>query len=196
MTRQRVYGSDPLWGAWVRSFGGKDGPLPSSSLLRGTTVNDWDMIIHQYKTPVDRQGTRDVQCLMFVECKTRFASVAATQQETLWMLHQRLKWKGQLHTLNRARLITAWLFGVSFLSCETDNPATSEVFRWSRFDLNGNLVSYDVDLETVLALLAFDLDPDTLTLLSFRRHHKVQRVHRRVLTPLGIWVDESYKVAS
>ena len=190
MTRQRVYGSDTLWGSWIRSFGGGSGPLPSSSFLRGTTVNDWDMILHQYKTPVDNTGTREVQCLMFVECKTRFGAIASTQQETLWMLHQRLYWKGKTRKIGRAEPVTTWMYGVSFLGCETDNPATSQVFRWQRFAADGTLTTQHIDLDTTLAILRFDLDPDTLNALSFRRHHKTQQIHRKILTPLGIWIDE------
>ena len=196
MTRQRMYGSDNVWGAWVRSLGGYGGPLPSSSLMRGTTINDWDMIVHQYKTPVDNQGTRDVHCLMFVECKTRLALVAPSQAETLWFNHQATRKKYQVRKVASANKVAVWHYGVSVLSCEGDDPARAQHFRWGRFDDAGRIVYHDINADTVVGLLAFDCDPDTLRANSFRRHHKVRLISRMVTTPLGFLVEESYKQAS
>jgi hypothetical protein len=190
MTRQRMYGSDNVWGKWVRSLGAYGGPLPSSSLMRGTTINDWDMIVHQYKTPVDNQGTRDVHCLMFVECKTRLATVASSQAETLWFNHQATRKKYQARKVASDAKVAVWHYGVSVLSCEGDDPACAQRFRWGRFDHEGRIVYRDINADTVIRLLAFDCDADTLRPNSFRRHHKVQTINRLVLTPLGLWVEE------
>ena len=196
MTRQRIYGADSVWGAWVRSLGAKDGPLPSISATRGTTINDWDMIVHQYKTPVDSQGSRDVHCLMYVECKTHMGSVAPSQAETLWFNHQATAKKINVKQLNKSGRVAVWHYGVSLLSCDKADPACSLVFRWGRFDDAGRIQYYNVDMATIVHLLRFDLDPDTLRPTSFRRHHKVQYITRRILTPLGFWIDETYRTAS
>ena len=190
MTRQRLYGDDNVWGAWVRALGCAGGPLPSSGLNRGTTINDWDMILHQYKTPVDRQGTRDVHCMMCVECKTRLAGVSPTQSETLWLHHQSIRQKYQALTIGRTRKIAVWHFGVSVLRCDGEDPAYAQRFDWGRFTPSGDIVYRAVTLDTVIELLQFNLDPDTLARTSFRRHHKVSQISRQVLTPLGFAVEE------
>jgi len=196
MTRERIYGSDPVWGQWVRSLGVRGGPLPSASDLRGTTVNDWDLILHQYKTPVDNQGTRDVHCLMFVECKTRMAEVASTQTETLWLWHQGTKRKYQAKLVNSKKRVAVWNYGASVLRCDSDDPATATWFDWGRFDDNGRLFYRQLDTASVIELLAFDREPDTLALASFRRHHKVRHLTRTVRVPLGFEVYEHYKQSS
>jgi hypothetical protein len=160
--------------------------------MRGTTVNDWDMIVHQYKTPVDKQGTRDVHCLMFVECKTRFATVASSQAEMLWFMHQLTYKKFQAERIGCSGKVSVWHYGVSVLSCETDDPATSQRFQWGRFDREGRLVYAPLDTDSIIGLMAFDYDPDTLRRTSFRRHHKTQKEKRLVLTPLGLWVVEEF----
>jgi len=190
VTRQRTYGNDTVWGAWVRSLGGQGGPLPSSSPFRGTTINDWDMIVHQYKTPIDNQGSREVHCLMFVECKTRLAMVAPSQAETLWFNHQATRKKYQARLVAKPNRVAVWHHGVSVLSCEGDDPAHAQQFRWGRFDDVGRIVYHDIDIDMAVGLLAFDYDPDTLKKTCFRRHHKVHNITRRVLTPLGLWVEE------
>lgn len=193
VTRQRIYGEDTVWGAWMRSLGQPGGPLPSSSKTRGTTVNDWDVIVHQYKTPVDNQGTRDVHCMMFLECKTRLADVSPTQTETLWFNHQAICKKFQASLPGSKQKVSVWHYGVSILSCHGDDPAHAQFFRWGRFDRNGRIVYHDVSLETVILLLTFDYDPDTIRHNSFRRHHKVSVYTAHVQTPMGVLIEQTIK---
>jgi hypothetical protein len=190
VTRQRIYGDDNVWGAWVRHLGRHGGPLPSSSPQRGTTINDWDMIVHQYKTPVDQLGTREVHCLMFVECKTRLANVSSTQQETLWFNHQYTFRKSQACLVGGRQKVSVWHFGVSVLRCEGDDPMCARRFEWGRFDEHGYLRYRAVDASLVTQLLSFDVDADTLRRASFRRHHKNEPYVKHVLTPMGLLVEE------
>ena len=185
MTRQRIYGEDNVWGKWVRGLGQKDGPLPSASETRGTTVNDWDMIVHQYKTPVDRLGTRSIHCMMFIECKTRMADVAQTQTETLWFSHQLLSKKRELLQVGTSGRVAVWHFGVSVLRCDTDDPATATLFTWGRFNKRGHICYQTVSLAVVIDALCFNRDPDTLHRMTFRRHHKTQVITCVETMPLG-----------
>ncbi len=60
MTRDRMFGSDTDFCAWMRAC--KE--LPSSSDDFGFSASDNDVTVHRYKTVVDAKGTRDIQGLM------------------------------------------------------------------------------------------------------------------------------------
>jgi hypothetical protein len=193
MTRARIYGEDNMWGKWLRSAGGANDWLPSSSDDRGYTVNDWDAIIHAYKMPVDKLGTREVQCLMFLECKTRMGLVSDSQRETLWINHRKTIGKSRMRVSvkrvgARAALSTVWHFGVSVLQCDGDSPATSSRFGWGRFQESGRIEYAEVSSEQVKALLRFDINPDDFAPMDYRRRHKTEEIEIVETSPLGFKV--------
>lgn len=177
MARDRIYGSDTPFCEWMRACT----ELPSYSDTCGFVATDNDVTIHRYLTPVDALGTREVQSLMHIEVKTRGGPVHDSQKDTLFKKHccmnrpRALRVKGQL----------VRSFGVSFLFMDNTSPDNSVVMEWGRFDRTGQIFCRGIDVATLVALLRFDIHPDTLTPQAFRRHHKTRELWVKETAPLG-----------
>ena len=186
MIRQRTFGSDTDFMAWLRS---QEKDLPSSSSDCGFVATDNDAHVHRYKTAVDKMGTREIQCLMFLEVKTRGGDVPQSQLDTFVKLHHFI---GRRRSkFNKQALLH---YGVSFIFLSGTDPENSEVITWGRFERRKGreyeIVRTKITKEQLLQLLRFDLDPDTLSPQPFRRHHKTQYVVRRVKAELGFEYDQ------
>lgn len=157
---------------WVRSR--KD--LDSNEV--GLGCCDADQIYHRFKTAKDG---REVQCLMFVEVKTFAAVPSPSQRDTLVLIDQFLN--NQRNTPSRQRTkrqaenrpLVAWsvmkqtnvrvyAFGAYLLQFERSSPLDGWT-RWGRKRL-------DISADQLAGLLRFDLNPETLGPMDFRRHHR------------------------
>jgi hypothetical protein len=177
MTRDRLFGSDVPFMAWCRSCK----LLPSWSSDCGWVQTDVDTFIHRYLTRVDAQGTRELQPMMEIEVKTRSGSLTESQLDTYRKKHATvipfLKWRGQL-------LVN---YGVSFVRMDGTSPEDSTWFKWGRFNRSESfdIHWHDITIGKLIQLLRFDLNPDTLSENTFRRHHKTNRVVVSEKTALG-----------
>jgi hypothetical protein len=175
---RRIYGEDKSIMEWMR-----DHPhLPSYSVNHGRTVNDVDFLLHQYMTEVDALGTRDVQFMIHIETKSRNGIPDSSQRDTLFKEHimkrgtKRIDGKQVRH------------HGVAVLSLSGESPSNSEKIRWGRFNLlgqKGEIVFRDISELQLLEILTFKRDPDTLSKIELRRHHKTQRIEKLETCPLG-----------
>lgn len=177
MTRDRIFGSDVPFMAWCRSCGA----LPSWSSECGWVQTDVDTFVHRYLTCVDRQGTRDVQPMMEIEVKTRSGNLTQSQLDTYRKKHAttipHLKWNGQ----------TLVNYGVSFVRMDGTTPTDSQWLKWGRFTRSSafDVAWHDINVDQLVQLLRFDLNPNTLAANSFRRHHATRKVLISEATPLG-----------
>lgn len=174
MTRERIFGSDVPFMAWIRAQ--KD--LPSFSATIGFVATDVDLFCHRYLTVVDKIGTREVQCLMLVEVKTRGGKPSVSQLDTLQKIDA---FRGAKRLGGQA----VRNFGVFILSLDGTEPADFEM-RWSR--VGG--VQRSIDVRTLIRLLRFEVDPRTLRKLEFRRHHRTRVIERVTMTELGFQTAE------
>ena len=114
MTRQRHFGNDTPFCAWMRAHP----RLPSSGPVFGFTATDSDVVVHRYKAEVDGVGTRDMQAIMQIEVKTSMSQPKPSQLDTLMRLNGLRfilydDWDRILHPLasrvTRWKKIPAWL---------------------------------------------------------------------------------------
>ena len=188
MIKERFYGADSEFLAWVRR---QKEELPSKGADIGIAVTDNDCIIHRYKTSVDGLGTREIQCMLDLEVKTRGAMPDSAQLDTLW---KRDRWRGKERFGNQVVIH----FGRYVLSMSGTDPDNSDELRWCRFARRGNehhnsakLYIRSVTSAQLLQILRFDLHPDYLTRRPLRRHHKTSVVYETRRTALGFTVDRA-----
>lgn len=146
----------------------------------GIVRYDLDLLLHKYMIAEDSRGARDIQAMMFVEVKTYGAEPTQAQADTLHLLNQVLRNRRKnMHTAqirkqaaNHAPLCTAFslasrkqvalkLLGGHLLQFSDNGPEDSEWIRWDK--------KYDIDKSTLVDLLTFKKDPDTLLKLDIRR---------------------------
>ena len=60
-------------------------------------------------------------------------------------------------------------FGLSMLSMDGTMPDDSTLMYWGRFNHFGRVIWREVEQAKLLELLRFDVDPDSLNQISFRR---------------------------
>lgn len=186
MTRQRAHGNDSCFGDWIRCQEDID------SVINGVTLNDIDMMVHQYRTNLDALGLRPVHLMLQVEVKVLGGVPNPYQRQTLFFQHQRLNGKEFLVDAKKqdGSKISVWHFGVYVLSCPGFYPGdNSDYVTWYRWSHTGSLVPTEVTVEKLKSILRFDLRPDDLSELSIRRHHKTTELIVSELTPLGLCVD-------
>jgi hypothetical protein len=143
---------------------------------------DLDVLLHRYKLATDQKSTRCLQCLMFIEVKTRDAEPSACQRDTLSLMSQVLRNRRRnvcrdkrgRHAQDHAPLAMAfsWLlgrdvrikmFGGHLLQLSGDDPPTSDRLRWDHRPIShANLI----------ALLRFEIDPDSLLPIDWRRRYR------------------------
>lgn len=188
MVRQRIFGSDADFMRWVRSRGDL---FPSSSNQCAYVASDVDTLWHQYKTVVDGQGTREVQAIMFLEVKTRSGQLTPSQQDTLFKFHKSIK----PSTRVQGALIRN--LGVSVVYLDGKDPDDSLCIQWGRFNEDGKLRLVTISYEQFIALMQFELHPDTLqNKTPFRRHHKETAFIALEETPLGFTVERLVRMRS
>jgi hypothetical protein len=106
MTRDRIYGEDSAFSAWVR--GNK--LLPAAEIV----ATDTDLWIHRYKTHIDSIGVRNLQSLIMIEAKTRGAKPNSSQQDTLLKIHRTIANPRQPIYVKKQLIRN---FGVAFFQC-------------------------------------------------------------------------------
>lgn len=141
---------------------------------------DIDILLHRYMIKTDwLRGTRTLQCMMFIEVKTHGANVTPSQQDTLSALSQIMRnRRANRHAHKRGRHAAdhvppskVWsiaskkkvrlrLYGGHLLRLSDVDPPSSEWITWD---------NKPIDVETLVKLLRFDLDPDTLREADWRR---------------------------
>jgi hypothetical protein len=133
---------------------------------------DIDILLHRYMVQVDKRGTRDLQCVMFVEAKTNGARLTPAQRDTLSMFSQVLRNRKRnyhrdkqgrhagertppckCHSHMLKRDVRLWMFGGHLLRMSHNSPADSDWMTWDGTPL---------DAETLTRVLRFELDPDNI----------------------------------
>jgi hypothetical protein len=158
---------------WIRNSEELD------SRLKGIVRFDCDILLHRYKVVEDKKSQRDIQCMMFIEAKTRGGKLTEAQRDTLSMFNQVLRNRHpNIHAIKHGRhaearvppcrcfsfvlrrYVRLWLFGGHLLVMSHDAPDTSDWMEWD---------NKRIELGTLVQLLRFDRDPDTLRSIDWRR---------------------------
>lgn len=170
------------FGRWIRN----NKELDSA---KGYCVIDQDYFIHQFKS----YENRDFQLIMMVEIKTMGSLPTQAQKDTLYILDQLFRNRRQTPTKSLERQAAGFIdvfsimngrrvkvraYGVHFLKFSGLGPDDSESIMWDR---------KPIDAETLTKLLRFDLDPDTLTPIDLRNHHRTaHRTNNHLFKELSI----------
>jgi hypothetical protein len=181
MAKDRIYGEDKEFMSWCRLHP----DLPSFSRECGWVQTDVDTFVHRYMTTFDGQGTREFQCMMEIEVKTRSGMPSPSQEDTLRKKH--LCTKAEIFVNGQ----TVKNFGVTVVSMDGVTPDDSGSIEWCRFDQSPphDLKRASVTVQQFVELIRFDRHPDTLATKPFRRHHATRSFVERTVVPLG-WEDE------
>lgn len=209
--RMRIHGEDKPFADWVRNHEDLESHPPV-----GFTQTDIDVLVHRYWTEVDGMGSRDIQCLMHIETKTRNGFPSRSQADTLAKLDlHACKTRHEAKAFNG--LVVHW-WGCFFLRMTGTAPDNSKEMFWGGFPalestscpncnqetlrtaheckcgfmFSGPEIRWRlIDAEMLLALLRFEIDPVNFVPLSYRRHKKkgqpVIVVEEQM--PLGFSVD-------
>lgn len=161
---------------WIRNSSDLD------SRNAGLVRFDCDILFHRYLVPTDKKGTRNLQCVMFIEAKTHWGDMTPAQRDTLSMLSQVLRnRKRNIHAAKKGRHanertppckcyshllkkdVRLWLFGGHVLRMSNNCPEDSQRINWD---------GHPVDTETLVRILRFELDPDDITKpIDWRRRY-------------------------
>lgn len=166
---------------WVRNHHALD------SRKSGIVRFDCDVLLHKYLTPTDKKGTRDIQCVMFIEVKMHGANVGEAQRDTLSMFSQvLLNRRPNIHGPKKGihakdhcppsrckshilgREVSLHLFGGHLLQFEHESPGDSGWIAWDYKPINE---------EMLLKLLRFELNPHTLRPIDWRRRSSDHESH-------------------
>lgn len=148
---------------WVRMNESLD------SRSAGIVRFDLDVLLHKYLTLSDGKGSRELQCMMFIEVKTFMAKPSAAQADTLSILNQVMRnRRPNIHSQPRPQVgnqltvvkskmlrkdIRIKLFGGHLLQVDGTCPENSSLMRWDNQPIT----------ESVLVeLLRFERDPDRI----------------------------------
>lgn len=161
---------------------------------------DCDVLLHRYKCCVDKKSTRDLQCLMFLEIKTFNAELSEAQRDTLSLMSQVLRNRRRnIHRDRRGRhahdhdplaLAFSWLlgrdvrirmFGGHLVRLSGADPLTSDRIEWDH---------RPITLNQLIALLRFELDPDSLSPIDWRRRYSAFDDARQRAERLGLISSE------
>lgn len=176
MTRDRVWGEDTPFGAWMR----KQPQMPSSAFVS----SDCDWIIHRYKTVIDSCGSREIQAQMILEVKTNGAKPRFAQVDSMWLTHLCANTSNPRRKVDHGGKVV-FHHGVSFLSMSGTTPDNSDRMEWGRFGRSAEIKWRKITVENLIDLMMFDIHPDSLTRNPYRRHHKVQSIEKMVMQPLN-----------
>jgi hypothetical protein len=117
---------------------------------------------------------------MFVEAKSHGAILTASQRDTLYLFDQILRNRkitptkskipqqsgsmpGRVYSLRNNKWIDLRAYGGHWLQMSGDDPENSHWMKWDK---------KPIDYQRLIQVLRFDLDPDTLRPVEWRRHHK------------------------
>lgn len=186
MVRERMFGSDNEFCAWMRAC--KE--LPSIAPDFGFVATDCDVIVHRYKTVSDSVGTREVQGIMQIEVKTRGGTPTASQIDTVSKINM---FSGD----KQSNGVCVRNFGVFFLALSGTTPDDSEWMLWAKFrdkkpgnNLN-HLESNYITRQELIDILRFERHPRNLKdTKPFRRHHLTREFIEKVETPLGFSIEK------
>jgi len=164
MTAMRRNGDESPFSQWIRAEPRLD------SIRERLYVTDCDYWIHQYRAHRDRVGDRVIDSIMLVELKTFSADLPWNQRDTLKLVNEGLRRafrdnRGQVKTTrmtfgSEVRLVR--LYGAFLLQLSSDRPDRSEDIIWH---------GRRIDLETLVEVLCYKRDPQTLNIRGERRHH-------------------------
>lgn len=180
MTRERMYGSDTEFCAWMRACS----DLPSYSKDFGFVASDNDVTVHRYLTSVDGVGTREVQGIMQIEVKTRQGKPSESQMDTLSKLNL-------FKSEKKVRGVYVRFFGVFVLVLSGTTPDDSDHMWWCSipsddFISKAELMHINnISKPQLIDLLRFEIHPVNLQKQPFRRHHKTSEILITETTPLG-----------
>lgn len=158
------------------------------SVRFGLVRFDLDILLHRYKTLVDGKGTRDIQCMMFVEVKTHMAVPSSSQMDTLSILNQVLRnRRPNIHSTprrqTRGQLRRVWskflkrettikLYGGHLLQIDGTSPENSSSLLWDYAPIT---------IEMLLELLRFERDPDRIeNTLDHRRRSRAWKKYKQL----------------
>ena len=174
MTRDRVWGEDSDFSAWVRS----NPLLPSSEIV----ATDADLWIHRYKTHIDSVGEREIQSIIMIEAKTRNAKPNSSQQDTLLKIHRTIVSHRRFIKVKKELVKN---FGVAILSMSGATIDSSDQMQWGRFCEKDFIEWKPIDKDILTELLSFDRNPDTFEINPFRRRHLKSTFEQLITFPLG-----------
>lgn len=151
------------------------------STRAGIVRFDCDILLHRYLTPTDKKGVRDIQCVMFVEVKTFMGELTDSQQDTLSLFSQFLRnRKTNIHQKKRGKhveehtpyskaysnylgkSVAVWAFGGHLLQLSDVDPEKSHRIKW---DYKA------ISVDCLIQLLRFEVDPDSLRPIDWRRRY-------------------------
>jgi hypothetical protein len=138
---------------------------PKLDSREGHVVSDFDFTIHRYRTPM---LGRSLQCVMFLEVKTRMAKVDGSQAKTLNIMRQIVQNQGklgkpmQLSDGHGGPIRQVRCFGGFELRLSSTSPEDSEWMEWNR---------KRITVEQLEKLLRFDIDPITFKKMDWRDNH-------------------------
>ena len=146
---------------------------------------DLDVLLHRYMFPTDKLGDRTIQAMMFIEVKAMGAELSESQKDTLHSLNQvftnrrsnRHRSKRGAHAENHTpvckvkslisgKMNSLWLLGGHFLQMEHIDPKSSKWLKWDK---------KEIDLDVLVKLLRFELDPHKLQPIDWRRRTYTQQ---------------------
>lgn len=159
---------------WIRNHPGLH------SVREGLVRFDLDILIHKYKIFIDKKGTREIQCQMFIEAKTNGAVLDESQRDSFSMLSQIMRNRKSniyserkgLHASNHTppckvishllqKEISLRLFGGHLWTLSGNDPNDSE---WMTWDYK------PVTVDQIISVLRFEIDPDNLDIkMDWRR---------------------------
>ena len=154
-------------GQWIRNH-------PQLDSGKGFAFMDKDIVAHLFK----RNNDREFQCLMFIEFKSYGRDLDDSQRDTMILVDQLFRndrttptKKERLHihsisdkaysSMNR-RKVGVKAFGYHLVRLSGNTPEDSTRIKWDK---------REIDLDTLVKLLRFELNPDTLRPMDFRIHH-------------------------
>lgn len=164
MTTARRDGNETPFSEWIRAEARLD------SIRERLYVTDADYWIYQYRAHRDRVGERMIDSVMLVELKTFSAGLPWNQRDTLKLVNEgfRKAFRNSTGRLKDVRMVfgsevrVVHFHGAFLLRLSGDRPDKSETIEWH---------GRRVDLDKLVDILRFAVDPLTLRPRSLRRHH-------------------------
>lgn len=160
--------NETAFSRWIRRY-------PELASEEGYGLADQDLVWHKFRI----KQSRDFQLMMDIEVKTHGADLTLSQRDTLLIRHQLIANRYETPTKKtrwQAGHTVRWVFsailgrktwvrhfGVHVLRLENTAPNDSEWIEWDK---------KRIDEATLVSILKFDLDPDTLQPMDYRSHHR------------------------
>lgn len=171
--------TETAFNRWIRNNHRLD------AVREGLVVFDIDILLHRYKVMVeDGKGTRDIQCMMFVEVKTHGARMTAAQEDTLFQFNQILRnrvsnrhskaapqvsqCQRKVRSMMLQKEVTIKLYGGHCLRFSGSSPDDSEEITWGSWDFGHDnygkqrwkIKETKINKQQLEEILLFERDPD------------------------------------